>query len=180
MKYIYPFFMALWRDAFGKNGYYIPVIKSRFVQHVIAFAMTFLLCYFDKGFKWWWCIWIAVWLQIEFAIGHGSCYDIGMQGEPDEVMQKRYKKMLGYKMLCKIFDEKDKHGMCFDFLLLAIRYTYPLIPICFWFNPTFLCLGLIIATLYMIYRYCPFMRKHRLLDVEILSGFFVGFFVAFL
>ena len=180
MKYIYPFFMALWRDAFGKNGYYIPVIKIRFVQHVIAFIMTFLLCYFDKGLKWWWCIWIATWLQIWWSLGHGACYDCGTHGKPDEAMIKRYEKMFGYKLVCKIFDESDWYGFGFDFVLLTIRYTYPLVFVCFWFSPVLFTLGLVVSGLYAIYRYCPFCQQHRLLDVEIWAGFVAGLYFAFL
>lgn len=179
MRYIYPFFSALFRDAFGKNGYYIPLLKSRFVQHVIAFAMTFLLCYFDKGLKWWWCIWIATWLQIWWSLGHVS-YDLAKKGIPTGKELERYKKSVGYKFLCKIFDEKDWYGIGFDFCLLTIRYTYPLFAIVWWFNPVLLSLGLVIASLYLIYRYCPYCQKHRWTDVELYSGFFCGLYIAFL
>ena len=180
LKIIYTLFFGLWRDLFGKNGYYIPILKSRFVQHVLAFAMTFVLCFFDKHIQWWWCLWIALWVQIEWACGHGCCYDVGTHGEPDEAMIKRYEKMVGYKVLCKIFPKDEWYSFGFDFILLTIRYTYPLIPIVYWFNPVFLTLGLIISSLYAIYRYCTFFRKHRLLDVEIWAGFALGLYIAFL
>jgi hypothetical protein len=172
--------MGAWRDCFGKNGYHIPVLQNRFVQHVIAFIATFCLCFFVKGIKWWWSAWIAVWVQIEWAVKHGCAYDIGTTGTPDEKMLERYKSMVGYKLLCKIFNEDEKYGICFDFVLLAIRYTYPLIPICMFFNPCFLFLGVIISSLYLVYRHCSFLRKYRLLDVEIYVGLVVGFFISFL
>ena len=180
LKIIYILLFSWWRDLFGKNGYELPILKYRFVEHVIAFCMTFLLCFFDKGLQWYWCIWIAVWVQIFFSIGHGYAYDLGTKGKPDAEMLKRYEKSVGYKFVCKIFEEKDWYGFGFDFILLTIRYTYPLIPICFWFNPCLLSLGIIISGLYAIYRYCEFVRNHRLLDVEIWAGFVVGLFIAFL
>ena len=180
IKVLYTVFMSFWRDSFGKNGWDLPIYKNRFVQHVLAFAMTFLLCLFTKGLDWYWGLWIALWVQIEWALGHGPCYDCGTGGKPDAKMLKRYEKMVGYKLLCKIFPEDQWYTFGFDFILLAIRYTYPLIPICFFFNPVFLTLGLVISGLYGMYRYCEFFRKHRWLDVEIWAGFALGLYVSFL
>ena len=179
-KLLYVFFMGFWRDAFGKNGYDLPVFKIRFVQHVIAFLMTAALCFLVKGFAWYAALWVAVWIQVEWALGHGACYDIGKGGKPDAKMKKRYEKMLGCKLLYKLFPENEWYSTGFDFCLLSIRYTYPLIPICVCFNPTFMSLGLFIAGLYAIYRACPYCKKHRLLDVEIWAGLALGLFVAFL
>lgn len=180
IKIIYTVFMAFWRDSFGKNGWDLPIYKNRVVQHILAFCMTFLLCVFGKTLDWYWALWIAAWIQIEWAIGHGPCYDCGTGGKPNAKMLKRYEKMVGYKLLCKIFPEDQWYSFGFDFILLAIRYTYPLIPICLFFNPVFLTLGLVISGLYGMYRYCEFFRKHRWLDVEIWVGFALGLYVAFL
>lgn len=180
MRFLYALLMGALRDCFGKNGWDLPVLKNRFIQHVLAFAMTFLLCVFGKTLDWYWALWIALWIQIEWAIGHGACYDLGKGGKPDEKMLKRYEKMVGYKLLCKIFPEEKWYGTGFDFCLLAIRYTYPLLPICFLFNPVFLTLGLVISGLYGIYRSCDYFKSHRLLDVEIWVGFILGLFVAYL
>ena len=81
MRFLYALFMAAWRDSFGKNGWDLPIYKNRFVQHVLAFCMTFLLCLFTKGLDWWWGLWIATWIQIEWALGHGACYDCGKGGK---------------------------------------------------------------------------------------------------
>lgn len=180
MRLLYAILMGLWRDSFGKNGWDLPIYKNRFVQHVVSFLMTFSLCFFDKGISWFWCLWVALWIQILFSVGHGYAYDVAMGGEPDEKMLKRYKKAVGYKLLCKIFPKDKWYKFGFDFCLLAIRYTWPLLPICVFFNPVLFVLGLVIASLYTIYRYCPYMQKHRLLDVEIWVGFTVGLFVAYL
>lgn len=178
LKLLYTLFMGAWRDSFGKNGWDLPIYHYRVVQHIVAFAMTFLLCFFDKGLAWYWGLWIAAWIQVEWALGHGPCYDLGKGGKPDAKMLKRYKKMVGYRLLCKLFPENLWYGTGFDFCLLTIRYTYPLIPICFFFNPVFLTLGLIISGLYGIYRACPYCQKHRWLDVEIWAGLALGLFVA--
>ena len=179
LKLLYTLFMGAWRDSFGKNGWDLPIYKNRFVQHIVAFLATAGFCWV-KDLSWYWCLWVALWIQIEWALGHGPCYDLGKGGEPDEKMKKRYKRMVGYKLLCKLFPEDKWYSTGFDFCLLAIRYTYPLLPICVYFNPVFLTLGLVIAGLYGVYRSCPFCQKHRLLDVEIWVGMALGLYVAFL
>ena len=179
-KILYVIFSSGYRDAFGKNGWYLPIIKYRMVQHVIAFCMTFVFCLYCKCITWYWSAWIAVWVQIFWAIGHGCCYDLATHGYPDETMIKRYEKMVGYKLLCKIFPKDEWYTFGFDFILLTIRYTYPLIPIVYWFGPVLLSLGLVISGLYAIYRYCPYVRTKRLLDVEIWAGFATGLFISFL
>ena len=179
LKLLYAILMGAWRDSFGKNGWDLPGYHVRFIQHIVAFLMTCTICWW-KDLAWYWCLWVSLWIQIEWALGHGPCFDVGTGGKPDEKLLKRYEKMVGYKLLCKIFPENEWYSFGFDFILLAIRYTYPIIPICFLFNPVFLTLGLIIASLYAMYRYCEFFRKHRLLDVEIWAGFVLGLYVAFL
>lgn len=179
LKLLYAMFMGAWRDSFGKNGWDLPVYHNRIVQHIVAFLTTVGVCWY-KDLSWYWCLWVALWIQIEWAIGHGPCYDLGRGGKPDKKMIQRYEKMLGCKLLYKAFPENQWYGPEFDFCLLAIRYTYPLIPICFLFNPVFMTLGLVITGLYALYRYCPVLQKHRLLDVEIWAGFALGLFVAYL
>ena len=180
MKLLYAVLMGAWRDSFGKNGWDLPIYKNRFVQHIVAFLMTTLLCWLSKGKACYVALWIALWVQIEWALGHGPCYDLGKGGKPDKKMLKRYEKMVGYKLLCKVFPEDKWYTFWFDFCLLAIRYTYPLLPICVYFNPLFLLLGIAITSEYAAYRYIPVLQKHRLLDVEIWAGFTLGLFVAYL
>ena len=179
-KLLYTLFMGWFRDFFGKGGYGWPVLKYRMVQHILAFIATFFLCTFVKAEHWYISLWIALWIQIEWALGHGCAYDVGTSGKPDKKMIERYEKMVGCKLLYKLFPEEKWYGTGFDFCLLAIRYTYPLLPICVFFNPVFLTLGLVISGLYGIYRACPFMQKHRWLDVEIWAGLALGLYVAFL
>lgn len=175
---LYAIFMGLWRDSFGKNGWDLPIYHYRVVQHIVAFLGTSALCFFAKDLSWFWTLWVAFWLQIEWALGHGPCFDVGKGGKPDEKMLKRYEKMVGYKLLCKLFPEDEWYSMGFDFILLAIRYTYPIIPILFISNFSFAFVGLVVSSLYLIYRYCPYMQKHRWLDVEIWTGFSVGLLLA--
>ena len=60
IKVLYTVFMAFWRDSFGKNGWDFPIYHNRFVQHIVAFAMTFFLCFFDKDLAWYWYAWCGV------------------------------------------------------------------------------------------------------------------------
>lgn len=179
LKLLYAVFCALFRDSFGKNGWDLPIYKNRLVQHIVAFIMTATICCV-KGIQWYWCLWVALWIQIEWALGHGVAYDLGKGGKPDKKALERYKKMVGYKLVCKLFPEDKWYSFWFDFVLLSIRYTYPLIPICFLFNPVFMLLGVVITCEYAAYRYIPFLQKHRWTDVEIWAGLTVGLFVAFL
>ena len=178
--WLYAFFMGAWRDAFGKNGYDLPIIKYRAVQHIILFLVSFAFLLICRGTALASALWISAWILVFWAIRHGACYDISTGGKPDAKMLKRYKSMVGFKLLCKIFPEDMWYGLCFDFMLLTIRYTYPLLPICFWFSPIMFSLGFVISSFYLIYRFCPYMQKKRLLDVEIWVGFVAGLYIAFL
>jgi len=178
--WLYAFFMGAWRDAFGKNGYDLPIIKYRAVQHIILFLVSFAFLLICRGTALASSLWISAWILVFWALGHGPCFDVGTGGKPDAKMIKRYKKMVGYKLLCKIFPEDQWYGVAFDFCLLAIRYTYPLLPICFWFSPVLLTLGMVISGAYGIYRYCKFFQTKRWLDVEIWVGFVAGLYIAFL
>lgn len=178
--WLYAIISAVWRDAFGKNGYDLPIIKYRAVQHIILFIVSFAFLLVCRGTALALSLWIALWIQIEWALAHGPCYDVGTAGKPDTKMIERYKKMVGYKLLCKIFPEDQWYSWIFDFCLLTIRYTYPLLPICLWFNPVFLTLGMVIAGEYGIYKNCKFLQSKRLLDVEIWVGFVAGLYIAFL
>ena len=179
IKLLYSVFMAVWRRAFGCDAWDLPVLKNRFVLHVIGFLATSILC-FTKNYPLICCLWIALWVQIEWALAHGPCYDCGKGGKPDKKMLERYEKMVGYKLVCKIFPEDQWYTFGFDFILLAIRYTYPLLPICFMISPVILTLGLVISALYAMYRYCDFFRKYKILDVEIWAGLALGMYIAYL
>lgn len=178
--WLYAFFMGAWRDAFGKNGYDLPIIKYRAVQHIILFIVSLVFLLICRGTALPVALWISAWILVFWALGHGCCYDIGTGGKPDAKMLKRYEKMVGYKLLCKIFPEDQWYSWIFDFCLLAIRYTYPLLPIFFWFNPVLLTLGLVISGAYGIYRNCKYLQTKRWLDVEIWVGFVAGVYIAFL
>ncbi|MBO7733077.1 MAG: hypothetical protein J6S67_11005 [Methanobrevibacter sp.] len=178
VSWLYTLLMGIWRDSFGKSGWGLPIYKNRFVQHVVSFLMTCCMCWF-KDMSWYWCLWVALWIQIEWSLAHGVAYDCGTGGKPNEKALKRYEKMVWYKLLCKIFPEDQWYSFGFDYLLLTIRYTYPLLPICFLFSPMFMFTGFIIAAEYAMYRYCEYFRKHRWSDVEIWAGLALGLFVAF-
>ena len=89
IKIIYTVFMSAWRDSFGKNGWNLPIYHNRIVQHILAFCMTFLLCVFGKALDWYWALWIAIWIQVEWAIGHGPCYDVGTSGKNGLLLSQR-------------------------------------------------------------------------------------------
>ena len=179
---LFVLFMGIWRSAFGKSGFGIPVIKYRFVQHIIGFAGIFCFLFFARGFLWYIAAYVGiVILGLEMALGHGSAYDIGVGGYPDEEMRSRYQKTLGWKICSKMFDEIDWYGIGFDMCLFCLRYTIPLILVLPFFNPLILFVGAACATDYGVYRYSVTFQKDedRLFDNEFILGAIIGFAIAF-
>lgn len=182
--FLYVFFMGIWRDCFGKNGWDLPILKHRVIQHIIAFSATFCLSFFNHKTGLFWSLYLSAIVQgLVWATGHGMVYDIGKSGTPDEKGKKRYEKTLG-NMICNIiFPESMKYNMVYDFIGMSLRYSLPfvlLLPVLNW-----VCVfsGVFIAVDYFVYNYstsdCVF-RQKRWLDPEIISGLIVGSTIAFL
>lgn len=176
---LYVVFMGVWRDCFGKNGWDLPIIKHRVVQHIIAFIATFCLAFFNHDVHWFWSLYLAGILQgLVWSSGHGAYYDIGTV-KPDERMKERYEETLGHRVLDLICPESMKYGMVYDFIGMTLRYGLPfilLLPVLKW---TCLFTGVLIAVDYFIYRYSTkdSIFHKRLLDPEIIAGLIVGLMV---
>jgi hypothetical protein len=180
---LYSLFEGVWRDCFGKDGWGLPIIKHRAVQHIIGFIVTFCFGYFAKGLHWAWAIYLGAIVQgLIWAPAIGPWFDIGTAGMPDKNLEERYNKAWYTPLLDKIMPESMRFGMIYDFTGFMIRYTAPfvlLLPILHW---ACLFAGLVNAVIYTAYRYSTydfFMKKYRWADNEILSGLCIGFFIAF-
>lgn len=117
-----------------------------------------------------------------YAKGHGAMFDLGHSGKPDAELIERYKKQWGYEVLLEFFPEKLWHTYWFDFSLLLIRYTLPLMLLLWynWYVPLF---GLIAvagytAGWYLQDRGCKFLNNSFCSTAtnfgEILVGLSVG------
>lgn len=179
---LYSLWCGLFRDCFGKDGYNLPVLKHRAVQHILNVAVSLVFFKFALALSWFASVCMTAAIAYFWSTGHGSCYDIGTAGKPDEKMKKRYEKTLGWSIASKLIPEKNWYNPCFDALLLSLRYSLPcvlMLPFC---NPLVLLTGLVVSSLYCFYRYLPedsVLKNKRILDVEIFAGLVSGLFFAF-
>lgn len=166
--------------------------RSRGVQTVAM--MMVLLPWFIKPGCGWVCycfaLGITCWLQfVEISAGHGMVFDVSRGGNPeDEKSQNRYKGMWGYKLICKLIPEAYHFGFLFDFSLLTIRYTLPMLPLAV-LSWGYVLIGLSVAPIYafcwalfeheswIIKKIPSFMRWPTQL-AEFLWGFVFGFGIA--
>lgn len=148
LSLLYACFMSAWRRCFGSDGWNIPILKIRAVQHAIGFIITSLAL--------WWCDYN--WVQIVacssvlqflyWAKGHGMCFDYG-HGAVDK---DRYEKMLSWRLIRKYIPEKMWYGYQADFLLMTTRYTLPAILMsCILLKPHICLLGLIVGGVYAFF-----------------------------
>lgn len=181
---LYVVFMGVWRDCFGKDGWDLPILKHRVVQHIIGFLATFCLAFFNHDVHWFWSLYLAGIVQgCVWSAGHGGWFDIGTAGYPDEKMLERYSDLWGFEICCKLFPPRMWFGMVFDFVGMSLRYSLPyilLLPVLNW-----VCLGTgaFVSIAYFIYRYSDndsMFKTKRFLDPEIIAGLIVGCSVAFL
>lgn len=142
---------ALLRRWFGGMLENYPILKNRGIQTTVM--MLSMLPFFVDGNSNFMC-WVAglsiiSWLQfVEISSGHGPIFDVSRGGNtPSEESVARYHKMWGFKILCRIFPESARYGFLFDFILLTIRYTLPMLPLAF-ISWGYVLIGLAVAPVY--------------------------------
>ena len=125
---LYPLFLGIWRRCFGSNGWDLPIIKYRAVQHIIGGAVAFGVC-IGLGYIWWQGVLFAGILQgLYWSIGHGPAYDMSRGGkDPDEKTLKRYKKAFWNKWCEFLVPQNSWYGFGYDFLWMMFRYGLPAI-----------------------------------------------------
>lgn len=175
--------LSIWRRAFGCDCWNIPVLKNRFVLHIIGGAVAFVVC-LALGYTWWQGIAFASILQgLYWALGHGPAYDMSRGGKkPDEKMLKRYKQFFWNKW-CEFLVPKDSwYGFGYDFLWMMFRYGLPacLMGIVL-LNPFIAFCGLTTTIIYAICwsLYDKKKLKHLFATelAEIITGFVTGLLI---
>ena len=177
LSLLYACFLSGWRRCFGSSGWGLPVLKIRFVQHIIGFlgaSIALWLC----GYHWIQIIACAVVLQgLYWARAVGMYQDIGNGGNPDEKMKKRYDEMWYNKFLDKWFKEY-KYSDLYDFVGLTIRYTLPSILIAFiLLNFSFIWAGFLVSSTYaLMWKFHNYgYLKNPTEWAEWIAGFITGF-----
>lgn len=175
-------FEGVWRSAFGKSGFDLPLLKNRAILHLIGGLGIFLFFWLANNMSWIWSLYIVCIIQgLEWSLGHGSCFDIGQGGQPDEKMKERYRKTLGWGICSRIFKKEEWYSPSFDASLFCLRYTLPLLLLLPVLNPLSLLAGSSGAFVYGVYRNTPsFQSKHNtLVDNEFVLGVLIGFALCF-
>ena len=180
---LYPLFLASWRRCFGSNGWDLPILKYRAVQHIIGGVVAFGVC-LVLGYTWWQSLAFAGVLQgLYFSLGHGAAYDMSRGGnKPDEKTIKRYKQFFWNKW-CEFLVPKDSwYGFGYDFLWMLFRYGLPaLLMSVIILKPSVAMCGLSTALCYAVCWSLYDKGKLKYLYstelAEILMGFFTGLLI---
>lgn len=115
-----------WCFIGDKNSWY----NTRTFQTIINCIVLFCFLFFLLGLSWYvTAITLAVVQFLYYAKGHGAMFDLGRCSKPDIDMLERYKKQWGYKLVCELFPKEQWYSYWFDFSLLLIRYTLPLLAL---------------------------------------------------
>lgn len=180
IQLLYACFMSAWRRCFGTDGWNIPVLKIRAVQHIIGFLATSLALW-ACGYHWLQIIACAGVLQgLYWSPGHGSSFDLSRGGYPDEKMIKRYKKAFWNKWCEWLVPESAWYGFGYDFLWMAFRYELPALllaiisrsyPVAFAGG----CVALVYAIGWALFDKGKLKRLSGTELAEYASGFITGF-----
>lgn len=178
LNLIYGFFLGFWRRCFGSDGWDIPILEIRAVQHVIGFlACCFFLWLSDYNiFQ---CIVCSGVLQgLYWARAVGPAIDAGTYTPSVE----RYEKEFWDKWCKFLVKEECWYGYFYDFLWMLFRYeVYAIIISIILLNPLFLLSGFLIAFSYTLGHALTRNGIVKTMSgsaiAEILSGFFTGLLI---
>lgn len=176
IQLLYACFLSAWRRCFGNDGWNIPVLKNRAVQHIIGFTVTSLILWYI-GYNWFQIISCSSVLQfLYWAKGHGMCFDYGK----DDVDLDRYEKMLSWRLIRRFIPDQYWYGYESDFLLMATRYTLPAILMAIiLLEPHIALLGLIVSGVYAFFwaLHDVGLTKRPTELAEWVVGFLTGLFI---
>lgn len=147
IAFLYACWMAFFRRCFGNDGWDLPVIKHRVVQHILGALACVGVCLYNE-YHWIQAILCAGVLQgLYWARSHGCCFDYG-HGEVD---LERYDQLWYWKYLKKIIPEKEWYTYTGDFMLMTVRYTLPAIlcALVLWDIPV-MFMGLVLSCVYAL------------------------------
>ena len=177
LKCLYSIFEGIWRSCFGCDGWELPVLKYRFVQHVIGFVVTFLfLRYLDYRVAQ--CVLFGVVLQgLMWSRSHGDYFSI-FSTAPDEGRIKWIDWALK-----KIYGAGNYYNFKGNFTGMLLRYTAPAILLSIIvLNPYLWLCGPVVPVVYTIcwWVYDKGVYKIPAYHVaEAIMGLEVGAFIAF-
>lgn len=174
LSLLFVLFESAWRRCFGSNGWDIPVLKIRAIQHIIGFIITSLALWICD-YNWFQIVACSSVLQfLYWAKGHGMCFDYG-HGEVD---LNRYERMLSWRLIRKYIPEKYWYEYSADFILMTTRYTLPAVLMSVILLKPHLCLlGVIVAGVYAFFwaLYDVGLTKKPTEISEWIAGFITGF-----
>lgn len=144
-------FGGIWRRGFGCDFWGLPVLKIRAVQHGLAALGLFALFYGYRDMSIWTSVYgIGVIQGLFWAGGHGAAFDMSRSGQPDENIVKRYNKVWFAPIVNFLVPQSMWYGFGYDFLWMAIRYTWPLALLVPVFGLGVLWLGPVVALIYAV------------------------------
>lgn len=168
--------MALWRRSFGSDGFGLPVLKIRAVQHIIGFLGA-CIALWACDYAWWQIIACVSVLQgLFWARAVGPALDAGRSKNIDV---ERYKKEYWNKWCEFLVPQSAWYGYFYDYLWMFFRYEIPAVLISIiLLNPFFLLTGFLVAMCYSFGWAMYENKKTKMIGsqiAEVLSGFITGF-----
>lgn len=176
LSLLFGLFESAFRRCFGSSGWGLPVLKVRFVQHIIGFLGASIALWL-RGYHWIQIIACAGVLQgLYWAKAHGMCFDYGKGG----VDLNRYEKMLSWRLIRKYIPEQYWYEYASDFILMSTRYTLPSILMAVvLLKPQIAFLGLVVSGVYAFFwaLYDVGLTKRPTEWSEWIVGFITGVFL---
>ncbi len=166
--------MAVWRRAFGSDGFGLPVLKIRAVQHIIGFLGACIALWVCE-YNWLQIVTCSAVLQgLFWARGHGEFFDYGHSKKPDV---SRYESVWWWKYVKKYVPDEILYGYSCDFVCMNIRYTLPAVIMgLILLNIPVMFAGLVLSGVYaLMWAYCDLLWIEVPTKIaEFISGFLVG------
>lgn len=177
IKLLFGFWMMLWRSCFGCDGWDIPILKYRFVQHVIGFVATYLFVRYMNYSVLQACLFGVVLQGLMWSRSHGDYFSI-FSTAPDEGRIKWIDWVLK-----KIYGVGGYYNFKGNFTGMLLRYTAPAILLSIIvLNPILWMCGLIVPIIYTVcwWLYDKGVYKIPAYHVaEAIMGLEVGLFIAY-
>lgn len=177
MKLLYSIFEGVWRSCFGCDGWDLPILKYRFVQHIIGFVVTYLFVRY-MGYSVLQASLFGVVLQgLMWSRSHGDYFSI-FSTAPDEGRIKWIDWVLK-----KIYGVGGYYNFKGNFTGMLLRYTAPAILLSIIvLNPILWMCGLFVPVIYTVcwWLYDKGVYKIPAYHVaEAIMGLEVGLFIAY-
>ncbi len=165
---LFAFWESIWRRMFGCDGWNVPIIKNRAIQHAMNCAVVvFTLLLLQYSF-WQIILATAVFEGLFWSRSHGDYYFV-TDTRPDEARIKWIDAVLK-----KIYGEGNYYNFKGNATGLFLRYETPSILVSLiTFNFWFLLAGVCVTASYCICGLL-FPKKPYTDYAEYLSGFFAG------